>query len=98
MATGLTGRVALVTGASRGIGFAIVRALQAEGVRVAALARDEAGLKAAAGNLAERGESELLLLSADVTSTESVEQAVRPAHGLGGQLDILVNCPRPPLT
>jgi 3-oxoacyl-[acyl-carrier protein] reductase len=98
MATGLTGRVALVTGASRGIGFAIVRALQEEGVRVAALARDEAGLKTAAENLDKRGESELLLLSADVTSTESVEQAVRRAHAWGGQLDILVNCAGPQLT
>lgn len=98
MTTGLAGRVALVTGASRGIGLAIVRALQEEGVRVAALARDEAALKAAAETLAKQGESELLLLSADVTDTESVNLAVRRAHAWAGRLDILVNCAGPQLT
>lgn len=98
MTTGLAGRVALVTGASRGIGFAIVRALQEEGVRVAALARGDAALKAAGEKLPKQGDSELLLLSADVTDSKSVQWAVEQARSWGGQLDIVVNCAGPQLT
>ena len=98
MTTGLAGRVALVTGASRGIGFAIAQALQEEGVRLAAVARDETALKTAAEALPKRGESELLLLSCDVTDTESVRRTVAQAHSWGGRLDIVVNCAGPQLT
>lgn len=94
----LTGRVALVTGASRGIGLAIVRALGEEGAKVVGLARDEAALKAAAADQANGDESELLLLSADVTSADSVKHAVERAHSWAGRLDIVVNCAGPQLT
>jgi len=90
--------VAVVTGASRGIGFAISQALQEEGVRLAAIARDETALKAAAEGLPRRGESELLLLSCDVTDTDSVRRSVGAAQSWGGRLDIVVNCAGPQLT
>jgi 3-oxoacyl-[acyl-carrier protein] reductase len=96
MTTGLAGRVALVTGASRGIGFAIVRALAEEGVRVAALAREDTALKVAAGKLPR--DTEILLVSADVTDSRSVASAVEQAHSWGGRLDIVVNCAGPQLT
>ena len=51
MTLGLQDRVAIVTGATRGIGFATAKALQENGVRVAVLARDEDALKAAAATL-----------------------------------------------
>jgi 3-oxoacyl-[acyl-carrier protein] reductase len=98
MSTGLTGRVALVTGASRGIGFAIAQALQAEGAKIAALARDETALKSAAEKLAKRGESDLLLLPTDVTNADSARSSVEQAHSWHGRLDIVVNCAGPQLT
>jgi 3-oxoacyl-[acyl-carrier protein] reductase len=98
MNTGLKDRVALVTGASRGIGLAIARALQDEGAKVAALARDETALKNAAEGMPDRRESALLLLGADVTDSDSVRRAVERAHSWNGRLDILVNCAGPQLT
>ena len=54
MDLGLKDRVALVTGASRGIGLGIARALAAEGCRVALNAREQEGLVAAAKTIADR--------------------------------------------
>jgi 3-oxoacyl-[acyl-carrier protein] reductase len=98
MTLGLQDRVALITGASRGIGYAIAKALQEQGVRVALIARDEDALKAAAATLPSPGPNDVLTLSADVTDTESVRNAVAKAHSWGGRLDIVVNSAGPQLT
>jgi 3-oxoacyl-[acyl-carrier protein] reductase len=92
----LQGRVALVTGASRGIGAAIAAALHARGARVAALARDKDALYAAVSRI-DKGDS-VLAVPADVTDTASVREAVTAAHDWGGRLDIVVNCAGPQLT
>src|ERR1700749_3776907 len=92
----LHGRVALVTGASRGIGAAIAAALHARGARVAALARDKDALDAAVAQIGP-GES-ALAGRADVTDTESVRKAVAAAYDWGGKIAIVVNCPGPQLT
>ena len=55
MDLGLRGRRALITGGSRGIGFAVAESLAAEGAAVGLVARDAAGLTAAAGRLESRG-------------------------------------------
>lgn len=98
MTLGLQDRVALVTGASRGIGFAIAKALQEQGARVALLARDEEALKAAAADLPAPGPDHVITIGADVTDTDSVRNAVAKAHAWAGRLDIVVNSAGPQLT
>jgi 3-oxoacyl-[acyl-carrier protein] reductase len=98
MTLGLQDRVALITGASRGIGYAIAKALQEQGVRVALIARDEDALKSAAATLPSPGPENVLTLGADVTDTESVRNAVEKAHSWGGRLDIIVNSAGPEVT
>ncbi|MET8469500.1 SDR family oxidoreductase [Streptomyces sp. NPDC006422] len=79
----LNGKTALVTGASRGIGLAVVRALAAEGVRVVAAARNPTPEPAAAGVKA---------VAVDLSEPASAERLVTEALAeLGGGLDILVN-------
>ncbi|MEV4803218.1 SDR family NAD(P)-dependent oxidoreductase [Nonomuraea sp. NPDC049421] len=83
----LAGKVALVTGASSGIGAATALALSAGGARVAAGARRADRLKA----LADQARGELLPLDLDVTGQESVRAAVAATVGHFGRLDVLVN-------
>src|ERR1700731_4273376 len=98
MTLGLQDRVALITGASRGIGYAIAKALQEQGVRVALISRDEDALKSAAAPLPAPGPNDVLTLGADVTDTEPVRTAVAKACSWGGRLDIVVNCAGPEVT
>jgi NAD(P)-dependent dehydrogenase (short-subunit alcohol dehydrogenase family) len=93
----LQGRVALVTGASRGIGYAIAAALRSHGARVAALARDKDALDAAVSRLTGADGESVLQVPADVTDTASVREAVAAARAWGGRLDIVVNCAGPQL-
>ncbi|UBU09236.1 SDR family NAD(P)-dependent oxidoreductase [Nonomuraea gerenzanensis] len=87
MSTTLHGKVALVTGASSGIGEATALALSAAGASVAAGARRADRLKL----LADRAPGELLPLDLDVTDQESVRAAVAATAERFGGLDILVN-------
>ena len=86
----LTGKAALVTGASRGIGAAITSGLAAEGCRVAMVARDEAGLAQMVTSLEEMG-AEVLALPADLTEPDAAARVVGAAEAAFGRLDILVN-------
>ncbi|HYM24745.1 MAG TPA: SDR family oxidoreductase [Vicinamibacterales bacterium] len=87
----IRGQVAVVTGGSRGIGFAIARALVAEGVAVAVTGRDAAHLSAARPKLEAAGPSKVETLQADVRSYEQVKRAIDAAVARFGGLDILVN-------
>jgi NAD(P)-dependent dehydrogenase (short-subunit alcohol dehydrogenase family) len=90
----LTGKRAVVTGGSRGIGFAIADTLAAEGADIALLARDPGRLAAAAGRL--RCRRPVLTLAADTTDDTSVRAAIaRTVEQLGG-VDILVNAAAEP--
>jgi 2-deoxy-D-gluconate 3-dehydrogenase len=87
---GLDGRIAYVTGASRGIGRAIALALAAAGADVALVARSDAALREVAGAIGDLGRR-ALVLPGDVTRTPVVDDGIaRTIAELGG-LDIVVN-------
>lgn len=86
----LSGKVAFVTGASRGIGEAIARRFAAEGARVALAARDEAASERIAEQLTEQG-GEAVAISCDVTIPVSVSNAIASIVARWGRIDILVN-------
>jgi gluconate 5-dehydrogenase len=86
----LTGRRALVTGSSRGLGLAMARALAEAGASIILNARDQVALGAAAAELAQAGH-DVLALAFDVTSRDSVGEAIAHIEGEIGPLEILVN-------
>jgi 3-oxoacyl-[acyl-carrier protein] reductase len=89
MDLGLHGRRVLITGGSRGIGFAVAEALAAEGAAVGLVARDAAGLAEAAARLESRGVP-VATAVADVTDTPQLKQAVADIASALGGLDRLV--------
>ena len=90
MAGALQGTVALVTGASSGIGEATAAAMAAEGAAVALAARRADRLEELAGKLREGG-GKALVLEADVTDREQAQNAVERTVAEFGRLDILLN-------
>lgn len=91
MDLGLGGSRAMVGGASRGIGAAIARALAAEGVRVALVARDRASLEAQAAQIGG------IAVAVDLSTAEGPADAVRRAGAALGGLDlVVVNSGGPP--
>jgi 3-oxoacyl-[acyl-carrier protein] reductase len=86
----LDGRVAVVTGASRGIGRSIAVVLARAGARVALVARDEALLADAADIIRDAG-GEALIVPADVKDATACREVVERVQTAWGRLDILVN-------
>ncbi len=87
----LRGKVAVVTGGSRGIGLAIARALVAEGVQVAITGRSAAHLSSARPSIEASGPGAVETLQADVRRYDEVKGAVGAAVARFGGLDILIN-------
>ncbi len=86
----LDGKRAVVTGASRGIGYAVADTLAAEGADVALVARDQAALDTAAERIGRHG-PRVLALSADTTDDAAVRDMIAATVASLGGVDILVN-------
>jgi 3-oxoacyl-[acyl-carrier protein] reductase len=91
MDLGLAGKIAIVTGSSRGIGRAIAVALAAEGARVCLCARGAEALEEARREVAAAGPGPHLALASDVTTAEGVEAVCAATEAALGGIDVLVN-------
>ena len=83
----LTGRTALITGASGGIGGAVARALHAQGAQVALTGRNAAALNALAASLAERAH----VIEGDLSEAGAADRIIKTAEERMARVDILVN-------
>ncbi|MCW5626158.1 MAG: SDR family oxidoreductase [Burkholderiales bacterium] len=87
----LDDRTVLITGGSRGIGFACAAAFLAEGARVALVSRDQQRLEHAAARLHSAGDYPILVVAADLTHPDEARRAVEIITGELGGVDVLVN-------
>jgi NAD(P)-dependent dehydrogenase (short-subunit alcohol dehydrogenase family) len=87
----LRGKVAMVTGGSRGIGLAIARALVADGASVSVTGLNDASLSAARPHIESAGPGAVETLRADARRYDDVDRAIAATVGRFGGLDILVN-------
>ncbi|MGG7565695.1 SDR family NAD(P)-dependent oxidoreductase [Rhodovulum sp. DZ06] len=94
------GKLALVTGASRGLGRAMARRLGAQGAEVIALARTTGALEELDDEIRAAGGPQATLVPADITDDPALERLGLAIHERWGRLDILVNCAAhaPPLS
>nr|BBH96023.1 short-chain dehydrogenase [Thermogemmatispora argillosa] len=90
MDLGLEGKIAIVTGASRGVGKAIARALGAEGCRLAIIARGRKALEETAEELHSAG-IDVMTIAADLMVPQNIERIVQEVMERYGRIDILVH-------
>ena len=90
MNLGLKGKVAVVTGGSRGLGFYSARAFAGEGARLAICARGAEGLESAAATLRQGG-TEVLTVTCDIAAADGADTLLGAVRDHYGALDILVN-------
>jgi NAD(P)-dependent dehydrogenase (short-subunit alcohol dehydrogenase family) len=88
----LAGKVALVTGASKGIGRAVAEELAREGASVVITARTEQQLADTAREITAMTKQEILAVAGDMSKSDDVERAVKTALGKFGRIDILITC------
>lgn len=91
MDLGLTGKVAIITGGSEGIGKAAAQSLAAEGAKVVICARRAEVLETAAAEIRAATGGEVLAIATDVTQPEQVKRLFDQTLETFGRLDILVN-------
>jgi 3-oxoacyl-[acyl-carrier protein] reductase len=88
---GLQGKVALVAGASRGLGLAVATIFAHEGAKIAVCARDESQLQGAAEAIRKATGSQVFVNAADLTDPEQAKNFVRRSVAHFGSVDILIN-------
>ena len=91
MDLGLKGRVALVCGASRGLGRAVALGLAKEGAKVVICSRNQANIQAAAYEIAQEAEGEILGMAIDLSKAEEARRFYKVSVDRFGPIDILVN-------
>ena len=91
MELGLSGRTAVITGGSKGIGRAIARGLAAEGVNLVLIARNAEMLEKTADDIRKSSGVTVVPASADITSAEQVDAASKVAKDAFGTVNIVVN-------
>ncbi len=89
MELGLTNKVAMIAGASRGLGFAVARALAKEGVRVSMSSRNADAITAAGARIERETGGAVLAMPADVRSAEAIEQWFKATVDRFGGVDLL---------
>jgi 3-oxoacyl-[acyl-carrier protein] reductase len=91
MDLGLKDKIAIVTGASRGIGKAISQELAAEGVHLVLCARGEERLSAVADTIKANNRIEVLPVATDLSTIDGIDNVVKETIGRFARIDILVN-------
>ncbi|GGA09344.1 short-chain dehydrogenase [Paenibacillus marchantiophytorum] len=91
MDLGLAGKVALITGGSKGIGLVTAITLASEGAHIAICARNEDDLRGAAAKIVEKTGAKVHYIQANVSSEEDCQRAVAETVERFGRLDILIN-------
>jgi len=91
MTNSLAGKNAIVTGGTRGIGFAIARALAADGARIAICGRGDTSVENAVSELSKLSKSKVVGKAADVRSSTEVARFFEFVDGELGGVDVLVN-------
>jgi 3-oxoacyl-[acyl-carrier protein] reductase len=94
---GLTGKVAMVGGASRGLGYAVARALAAEGAAVSIASRDRASLETAAATITRETGAPVLATASDVSGASDIARWFSETDARFGGVDLLfTNAGGPP--
>ncbi len=88
----LEGRIALVTGASRGLGAAVARAYAQEGARLVLVARTVGGLEEVDDQCRARGAEPATLVPLDLADGEAIDRLGAALHERHGRLDVLAAC------
>jgi len=97
MELGLKNKVALVAGASKGLGFAVARALAAEGATVSISSRDEHAITAAGKRIEEETGAKVLVMPVDVRDKHAIDRWIaRAADTCGGIDALMTNSGGPP--
>ena len=88
MDLGIRGRVALVTAASRGLGYAVAEQLAEEGVKVAICSRDEDRINEAKNKIEQNKDGEISAYAVDVTDGPAVEKMINDITGKYGKIGL----------